>query len=173
MVPGRLEQNKLITPVQAGLCKQCSTTDHLVCVEAFVCDSMLSLFFFRLAKAYESTWKFGIELFKRLKIPSMFWHLPFTPIWPGNGMSQDSILSVSLFGLKINSVLKLYLLVLRVLSMWTILSFVTDLNIFISSKDTWADVSGFVQHIWNHSFSLMASRFLSLKKPNSWHNFWP
>jgi len=103
----------------------------------------------------------------------MFWHLPFTPIWPGNGMSQDSILSVSLFGLKINSVLKLYLLVLRVLSMWTILSFVTDLNIFISSKDTWADVNGFVQHIWNHSFSLMASRFLSLKKPNSWHNFWP
>ena len=60
-----LERNKLVSPMQCGFRKQCSTTDHLVRLESFVREAFVQRqhavgVFFDLEKAYESTWKIGI-----------------------------------------------------------------------------------------------------------------
>jgi len=60
-----LEKLKLITPVQSGYRKQCSTTDQLVRLETFVCEAFVNkqhtvAIFFDLENAYDTTWKHGI-----------------------------------------------------------------------------------------------------------------
>ena len=60
-----LERNKLISPMQCGFRKQCSTADHLVLLESFVREAFAQQqhavgVYFDLEKAYESTWKIGI-----------------------------------------------------------------------------------------------------------------
>ena len=61
-----LENNKLITTVQSGFRKQRGTLDHLVRFETFIREAFIkkehvvSVFFFDLESAYDTTWKYGI-----------------------------------------------------------------------------------------------------------------
>ena len=124
-----LERNKLISPVQCGFRKQCSTIDHLVCLESFVREAFAQRqhavgVFFDLEKAYESTWKFGImrdlhnaglrgrlPLFIESFLKNWQFHVrlgsSYSDLFDQEmGVPQGSILSVTLFGLKINSIVK-------------------------------------------------------------------
>lgn len=60
-----LEKNKLLSPMQCGFRKNRSTYDHLVFLEseirsAFVRREHLVAVFFDLARAYDTTWRYGI-----------------------------------------------------------------------------------------------------------------
>jgi len=124
-----LEKLKLITPVQSGFRKQRSTSDQLVRLETFVRKTFVNkqhtvAIYFNLEKAYDTTWKYGIM--KDLFDAGLRGRLP---IFTGNflkdrqfqvrlgthlstlfnqkmGVPQGSILSVTLFALKVNSIVK-------------------------------------------------------------------
>ena len=60
-----LEKHKLLSSVQCGFRRNCSTTDHLVRFETFVREAFIQwqhavAVFFDLEKAYDTTWKYGI-----------------------------------------------------------------------------------------------------------------
>ena len=122
-----LESNKLLTNVQCGFRSRCSTVDHLVrfetfCKEAFIHNQHLVSVFFDLEKAYATTWKYGIMkdlhgFGLRGRLPnfiSSFLHDRSFKVWVGStfsdshpqemGVPQGSILSVTLFSVKINSI---------------------------------------------------------------------
>ena len=125
-----LERNKLISPMQCGFRKQRSTTDHLVRLESFVREAFVQRqhavgVFFDLEKAYESTWKFGImrdlhnaclcvadsPFFIESFLKNRQFHVrlgsSYSDVFDQEmGLPQGSILSVTLFGLKINSIVK-------------------------------------------------------------------
>ena len=122
-----LEVNHMITLYQSGFRKNRSTIDHLIRFETFVCESFirnehLVSVFFDLEKAYDTTWKFGImEDLHKLGIRG---HMAFFlsdflmdrsfNVRVGNilsddfvqemGVPQGSILSVTLFSLKIYNI---------------------------------------------------------------------
>ena len=126
-----LERNKLISPMQCGFRKQRSTTAHLVRLESFVREAFaqpqhaVGVFFDR-EKAYKSTWKLGIM--RDLHNAGLRGRLPPSPLHRklskkrqfnvrlGSsysdlfdhemGVPQGSIISVTLYGLKINSIVK-------------------------------------------------------------------
>ena len=125
-----LETNKLLTDIQCGFRKQRSTTDHLVRLESFIRDAFINKqhavsIFFDLEKAYDTTWKHGIlkDLFDfglRGRMPhfiSNFLHDRQFKVRVGStlsgffdqemGVPQGSILSVTLFSIKINSLIPL------------------------------------------------------------------
>ena len=131
MVNGRLtwylERHMVITEYQSGFRRRRSTVDNLVTLEtsirdAFVGRKHLVSIFFDLEKAYDTTWKHGIllDLYKtgfHGRLPMFicdFLSDRYFKVRVGNtysdpysqeaGVPQDSILSVTLFSLKINSI---------------------------------------------------------------------
>ena len=123
------ERNKIITPTQSGFRKGRSTTDQLVRLESFVREAFIqkqhtTAIFFDLEKAYDTTWKFGI--LKDLHDTGLQGRLPlFIASFLSDRKFQfrvagsysklceqetevphGSILSVTLFCLKINSIIK-------------------------------------------------------------------
>ena len=124
-----LEDNNILADIQCGFRKRKSTLDHLVRLESFIRDAFLNKqevvsIFFYLEKAYDTTWKYGIlrdlhEAGLRGRMPifiSKFLENRNFRIRLGStlsdafeqemGVPQGSILSVTLFSLKINSLVK-------------------------------------------------------------------
>ena len=119
-----LENNKLITPTQSGFRKGRSTTDHLIRLESFVREAFAQrqhavAIFFDLEKAYDTTWKDLHNAGLRGRLPqfvsSFLQDRKFQVTVGGTyskshqqemGVPQGSILSVTLFCLKINSIVK-------------------------------------------------------------------
>ena len=61
-----LEKNRLLAKQQCGYRENRSTVDHLIRLETFICDAfiqnqLLFAVFFDLQKAYDTTWKHGIQ----------------------------------------------------------------------------------------------------------------
>jgi len=124
-----LEYHNLINPIQSGFRQGRSTTDHLVRLETFIRDAFISkqhavAIFFDLEKAYDTTWRYGImkdlhDMGFRGNLPlfieNFLQHRSFQ-IRVGTtvsqrynqeiGVPQGSILSVTLFNVKINNIVK-------------------------------------------------------------------
>ena len=121
-----LEHNNILTEIQCGFRKSKSTVDHLVRLESFIRDAFLNKqevvsIFFYLEKAYDTTWIHGI--LKDLHEGGLRGRMPIfiskflenrnfrvrlgstlsDPFEQEMGVPQGSILSVTLFSLKINS----------------------------------------------------------------------
>ena len=119
-----LERHMVITEHQSGFRRRRSTVDNLVTLEtsirdAFVDRKHLVSIFFYLEKAYDTTWKHGIllDLYNtglRGRLSVIFLSDRYFKVRVGNtysdlysqeaGVPQGSILSITLFSLKINSI---------------------------------------------------------------------
>ena len=122
-----LEMNGIIDKIQCGSIKNRSTTDHLVRLEnrvrtSFARDEHLVSVFYDLEKAYDTTWRYGIlkDLYQaglRGRLPmfiAAFLRDRTFRVRVGqqiselhkleNGVPQGSILSVTLFTVKINQI---------------------------------------------------------------------
>ena len=122
-----LEYNAIITAYQSGFRKKRSTIDQIIRLEsavreAFINNDHLVAVYFDLEKAFDTTWKYGI--LKDLHDAGLRGHLPtFISKFLSNrrfsvriggtlsdiynqeeGVPQGSILSVTSFSLKINSI---------------------------------------------------------------------
>src|SRR5207244_3800374 len=124
-----LESNDLLANTRSGFRKQRRTTDHLVRLESWIREGVVNrehvvAVFFDLEKAYDTTWRHGIlqdlynaglrgnlpifisnylqKLELRVKLKSVL----SGPFVQENGVPPGGILSVTLFGLKINSIIK-------------------------------------------------------------------
>ena len=124
-----LEKNKLIATVQSGFRKQRGTLDHLVRFETFIREAFIKKehvvsVFFDLESAYDTTWKYGImndlhdfgirgrlayfisaflnERQFRVRVGDTL----SNPHEQEMGVPQGSILSVTLFSVKINNIVK-------------------------------------------------------------------
>ena len=118
-----LEKNKLIATIQSGFRKQRGTLDHLI-REAFIKKEHVVSVFFDLESAYDTTWKYGImndlhhfcirgrlayfisaflnECQFRVRVGDTL----SNPHEQEMGVPQGSILSVTLFSVKINNIVK-------------------------------------------------------------------
>ncbi|MCG7877158.1 MAG: reverse transcriptase domain-containing protein [Candidatus Thiodiazotropha endolucinida] len=124
-----LESNQLITKFQAGFRKNNSTNDHLIRLESFIRDAFIKkehvvAVFFDLEKAYDTTWKYGImkdlhtlglkgrlPLFIQNFLSSRSFNVRIGSTLSDmfeqeQGVPQGSILSPTLFSIKINNIVK-------------------------------------------------------------------
>ena len=124
-----LESNNLISGNQAGFRKNYSTNDHLVRLESFIRDAFIKkehcvAIFFDLEKAYDTTWKYGImkdlhDIGLRGRLPNFISHFLSDRSFnvrigstlsdtfeQEQGVPQGSILSPTLFNIKINNIVK-------------------------------------------------------------------
>ena len=123
-----LETNKLITEYQSGFRSQRSPMDHLIRLETFIRESSIKkehlvAVFFDLEKAYNTIWKYGIV--KDLKNLGFESRMPifiqnflrdrrfrvrmgevFSKEKQEMGVPQGSVLSVTLFNIKIANIVK-------------------------------------------------------------------
>ena len=124
-----LESNDLISPIQSGFRSGRSTNDHLIRLETFIRDAFVNRehvvsVFFDLEKAYDTTWRYGIlkdlhDLGLRGRLPVFirsFLEDHTMQVRVGStlsdfydqeqGVPQGSILSTTLFNIKINNIVK-------------------------------------------------------------------
>ena len=124
-----LEKNNIITEFQSGFRHQRSTNDHLVRLETFIREAFIKkehlvAVFFDLEKAYDTTWKYGImndlhEIGLKGRLPTFVQNFLSNREFKvrvsstlseahnqEQGVPQGSILSVTLFSLKINNIVK-------------------------------------------------------------------
>ena len=124
-----LESNDLISPIQSGFRSGRSTNDHLMRLETFIRDAFVNRehvvsVFFDLEKAYDTTWRYGIlkdlhDLGLRGRLPVFirsFLEDRTMQVRVGStlsdfydqeqGVPQGSILSTTLFNIKINNIVK-------------------------------------------------------------------
>ncbi|MCU7800748.1 MAG: reverse transcriptase-like protein [gamma proteobacterium symbiont of Lucinoma myriamae] len=124
-----LESNNLISRNQAGFRKNHSTNDHLIRLETFIRDAFVKkehvvAIFFDLEKAYDTTWKYGImndlhNLGLRGRLPNFISNFLSDRSFnvrigstlsdtfkQEQGVPQGSILSPTLFNIKINNIVK-------------------------------------------------------------------
>ena len=124
-----LEHHNILNPYQSGFRKGHSTNDHLIRLESFIRNSFqakqhVTAVFFDLEKAYETTWRYGC--LADLQKAGLKGHLPkfianflsdrqfqvrsgstLSDIFTQEmGVPQGSIISVTLFGLRINDIVK-------------------------------------------------------------------
>ena len=125
---GRLESNGLITNFQCGFRSKRSTVDHLVRLETFVREAFikkehLTAVFFDLEKAYDTTWKYGImrdlsDFGLKGRLPHFIDNFlsnrnfkvrvgtTLSDLQGQEGVPKGCILSVTLFSIKINNIVK-------------------------------------------------------------------
>ena len=124
-----MESRDLLTPFQSGFRQNRSTTDHLVSLETFIRDAMVAgehvvSVFFDLEKAYDTTWKEGIlrdlhEMGLRGRLPLFIQNFLSNRLFKVRvgsslsnpqpqemGVPQGSILSPTLFIVKMNNIVK-------------------------------------------------------------------
>lgn len=124
-----LESDRLLSDFQCGFRRGRSTMDHLVRLEAYIRDAFVRkehaiAVFFDLEKAYDTTWKYGIlrdlhymgfrgrlPIFISNFLSNRFFQVQLgttfsRPRLQEQGVPQGSILSVTLFSIKINSIAK-------------------------------------------------------------------
>lgn len=124
-----LESNDLLSNFQCGFRKGRSTLDHLVRLETYIRDAFINkqhavAVFFDLEKAYDTTWKYGImrdlhHMGLRGRLPVFIQNFLSDRTFQvrlGNtvstekdqemGVPQGSVLSVTLFSIKIDSITK-------------------------------------------------------------------
>ncbi|PJE78782.1 Ribonuclease H [invertebrate metagenome] len=171
-----LESNNILSPLQSGFRNRRGTVDHLVRLETFIREAFakkehLVAVFFDLEKAYDTTWQYGImkdlhEIGVRGNLPKFISNYisdRHFKVRVGStysetakqemGVPQGGILSVTLFGLKINSITKClgkstegslfvddFLICYRSKNMHTI---ERQLQQCLGKLQTWADENGF------------------------------
>ena len=122
-----LESNDLISSIQSGFRSERSTNDHLIRLETFIRDAFVNKehvvsVFFDLEKAYYTTWRYGIlkdlhDLGLKGRLPlfiQSFLEDRTMQVRVGStlsdlydqeqGVPQGSILSTTLFNIKINNI---------------------------------------------------------------------
>ena len=122
-----LESNDLISPIQSGFRSERSTNDHLIRLETFIRYAFVNRehvvsVFFNLEKAYDTTWRYGIlkdlhDLGLKGRLPlfiQSFLEDRTMQVRVGStlsdlydqeqGVPQGSILSTTLFNIKINNI---------------------------------------------------------------------
>ena len=119
-----LEKNGLLAKQQCGYPANRYTVDHLICLETFIRDAFIQNQHWFLQKAYDTTWKHGIQ--QDLHDMGIRGNLPIfignfltditfqihlgtilsDVLYQEEGVPQGALLSTTLFNVKINDIVK-------------------------------------------------------------------